>query len=166
MVAMGDAQAARIAAIERRFPGLVRTHFRITSPEDQRYNCAAWAAGETHRNWHPASFGGLYWPGGAAGDDLGSWVLAFSTLGYERCDSRALEPGFEKVAIYGTADFPLHVARQLQTGYWTSKLGPREDVEHELLALEGEEYGRVLAVLSRPVATRPGNSQAVSLPRL
>lgn len=146
---MGDAQAARVASITRRFPGVAGTHFRVTSPEDRGYSCAAWAAGETRQNWHPSWYGGLYWPGGACDDDLAAWVRAFSTLRYLPCHSRALEPGIEKVAIYGTADFPLHVARQLQTGYWMSKLGPREDVEHELLALEGEEYGRVLAVLSR-----------------
>jgi hypothetical protein len=58
--------------------------------------------------------------------------------------------GVEKIAIYVRSDIPSHVARQLPNGKWTSKLGLREDIEHDLEALEGPEYGSVVLILSRP----------------
>jgi hypothetical protein len=139
-----------------RFPNLANTHVRLTSPDDHGYNCLAWAAGETVRCWHPATFGGMYWPGGPVEDTLEEWVRAYQTLGYRVCDSADMESGNEKLAIYADSDFPLHVARQLPNSFWTSKLGPREDIEHELDGLAGHEYGRVAVVLSRPHASRSG----------
>lgn len=92
-------------------------------------------------------------PEGAPPEDtLDGWTAAFATLGYRPCESADAEPDVEKVAIYGTPELPLHTARQLPPGRWTSKLGPREDIEHDLDGLEGDEYGRVLRLLSRPAA--------------
>jgi hypothetical protein len=72
--------------------------------------------------------------------------------GYTKCDSPALEPGFEKLAIYGDRLGFTHVAKQLPTGVWTSKLGAWEDIEHNNPeALEGKSYGRVKAVIRRPI---------------
>jgi hypothetical protein len=42
-----------------------------------------------------------------------------------------LEPGFLKVALYGTGLTYTHAARQLADGKWTSKLGKGEDIEHD-----------------------------------
>ena len=92
----------------------------------------------------------MYWPGGPAEDTLEEWIRAYGTLGFRVSDSAALESESEKLAIYADGEFPLHVARQLGTGYWTSKLGPREDIEHELDGLVGHQYGRVVVILSRP----------------
>jgi hypothetical protein len=133
-----------------RFPGLGRGHFRFTSPDDPMYNCLAWAGHETTRCWHPSAFGGLYWPGGEGADTTQEWVAAFTRLGYVECGSATHEIGVERLAIYADAGLPLHIARQLPNGWWTSKLGPREDIEHELHGLVGKEYGRVVCILSRP----------------
>ncbi|MCI0637958.1 MAG: hypothetical protein L0Y72_23715 [Gemmataceae bacterium] len=43
---------------------------------------------------------------------------------------------------------PTHAARQLPTGRWSSKLGPSEDIEHDLHALEGEIYGTIALKLA------------------
>ncbi len=86
-------------------------------------------------------------------ETLESFVAAFNTLGYQLCDfSDALEPGFEKVAIYAKADGrPTHMARQLETGVWTSKLGEGCDIEHDALSgVEGVAYGRAVQMLKRP----------------
>lgn len=151
---MGDTKETRLKRLASRFPNLATTHVRPTSPDDHGYNCLAWAAGETARCWHPDPFGGMYWPGGPAPDTLEEWIRAYGTLGYGASDSADVESGTEKLAIFADGEFPLHVARQLPNGYWTSKLGPREDVEHELDGLVGNEYGRVVAILSRPVGDR------------
>lgn len=135
----------------QRFPGLATTHFRFTSPDDSGYNCYAYAGGDTRRNWHPSAYAGLHWPGGESeGESLADFLAAYALLGYQACESAELEVGVEKIAVYADEMGPTHVARQLKNGYWTSKMGPREDIEHELSGLEGECYGRVVAVASRP----------------
>ena len=65
----------------------------------------------------------------------------------------------EKLAIYGDEHGFTHVARQLENGRWTSKLGEQWDIEHELEAVAGQEsawpayrYGSVVAFMSRPRA--------------
>jgi len=65
-----------------------------------------------------------------------------------------MEVGFEKVALFADAQgLPLHAARQLSDGRWTSKLGEQEDIEHALRDLEGVAYGNVALVMKRPLAT-------------
>jgi len=66
-------------------------------------------------------------------------------------DSFELEIGFEKVAIYARDGTPLHAARQITSGKWVSKLGPREDIEHDLHGLAGNIYGSVAVILVRPI---------------
>ena len=60
-------------------------------------------------------------------------------------------PGVEKVCLYEKGGVPTHAARPLQSGRWKSKLGPDEDVEHDLSELEGKRYGRPAAWFARPV---------------
>ena len=82
---------------------------------------------------------------------LGAYVSAFGTLGYERCADGSLEDGFEKVAIYESfSGYVVHMARQLPTGRWTSKIGQLEDIEHAGPdELEGREYGRIVQYMRR-----------------
>ena len=87
---------------------------------------------------------------------LAAYVAAFGTLGYEQCADGSLQEGFEKVAIYEPlSGYVLHMARQLPTGRWTSKLGGLEDFEHASPAeLEGREYGAVVQYMRR-IASPP-----------
>ena len=66
------------------------------------------------------------------------------------CESGELEENVEKLAIYATSDGkPQHIARQLPSGIWTSKLGRLEDIEHELAGLSGKLYGTVCKFMAR-----------------
>jgi hypothetical protein len=76
-------------------------------------------------------------------------VATFTTLGYVPCSGEGPEPGFEKVALFARDGVPTHAARQLLNGRWTSKLGLREDIEHDLHAVSGELYGSVVLFLKR-----------------
>ncbi len=139
--------------MERSFAGLKGDRYKITSPATPAYNCAAWAASETERCWDPAAQGGDYWPAEVPHVlSLANVTAAFATLGFAPCDTAELEPGFEKLALYADGrGEPTHVARQLPSGAWTSKLGAAEDIEHDSLAdLEGPVYGQVARVLRRP----------------
>ena len=135
--------------------------FVETSPATPEYNCLAWAAGETDRWWWPDLMGLYAWPEGVPRrENLEAFVQAYGTLGYEPCDSDALEPAVEKIAIYvDPSSRPTHAARQLRSGKWTSKLGQGIDVEHD--ALDGDypaacAYGQVAMTLARPrLSPRP-----------
>ena|SRR5437879_4884337 len=140
--------------IEHLFPRLRGTAYRLTSSPDDSYNCIAWAAGVTKKWWWP--FGDpqrTYWPEGVSREEtLDAFRIAFVALGYMTCDHAEAEPGFEKIAVFtDTAGCPLHAARQLPDGQWTSKLGAMDDIEHALYGLEGMQYGRVALVMKRRV---------------
>ena len=103
------------------------------------------------RHWLPAD-----WPD----DDFGLAALeqVFRTLGYESCGTEvSLEPGFVKVALYGSGLLYTHAARQLPNGKWTSKLGRGEDIEHDAPDdVAGGVYGVVMGVMKRRAASSGG----------
>lgn len=130
------------------FPALRK--IRITSPKDTGYNCFAWAGQDTRKLWLPNP--DFYWPHGVPYDaTVTGYVKAFGTLGFECCESDDLEDGFEKVAIYQwNHGIVSHMARQLPSGKWTSKIGDLEDIEHDQpQELEGEGYGVVVQYMKR-----------------
>lgn len=142
------------ARLEHLFGNLRNSRYRITSPDTPFYNCIAWAAGETHRRWWPI---GAYWPDDAPNEEtVESFIVAFRTLEYEPCEDGRLEKGYQKLAIYVDATgTPTHMARQLDSGAWTSKCGSLEDIEHETLNAVGghgpDDYGQVVKYLKRPL---------------
>src|SRR5262245_52884149 len=141
-----------VSHLEHLFPALQGTAYHRTSPPERRYNCVAWAAGEVRQWWWPDPGGPSYWPPGVERtESLSAFRAAFVSLGFELCSAADQEAGYEKVAVYADAQgFPTHVARQLSNGRWTSKLGELEDIEHDLQALTGREYGGAALLLKRP----------------
>jgi hypothetical protein len=139
------------------FPGLRGTVYRVTSPADPDYNCIAWAAGVTDDWWWPHPEPRAFWPPGVSrGATITAFEEAFAWLGYAPCEAQEPEVGYEKVALYATADGrPTHMARQLPDGQWTSKLGEQVDLEHELHALAGDLYGAVVRILRRARPASP-----------
>ena len=69
--------------------------------------------------------------GAPRNESVEAFTIAFGQLGYTTCEDGTLESGFEKVAIYEANNVVTHMARQLDTGMWTSKLGNGEDIEHK-----------------------------------
>jgi hypothetical protein len=140
-------------SLEDLFPALRSTSYQITSPPSDKYNCIAWAAGDTKHWWWPDADLEDNWPEGVIrAQTLAAFESAFSTLGFVPCDNSNQEHGFEKVALFAAPDgSPKHAARQLANGRWTSKLGLREDIEHNLHDLEGLAYGSVVRLLKRPI---------------
>ena len=97
-----------------------------------------------------------YWPANALRQvTLEAFILAYGTLGYEPCPDGTLEPGFQKIVLYARAGKPTHVARQLDGGAWTSKLGKWVDIEHDdpdevLRFPKCSIYGDPVQFLKRP----------------
>lgn len=97
-----------------------------------------------------------YWPAGVErAETRQAFLGAYGKLGFVPCEDGAVEPGIEKIALFGRGpagqETPTHAALQLETGEWTSKLGPLEDVTHSAVEdVCGPVYGRVICYLSRP----------------
>lgn len=148
----------RMQAIRNTFPGA--RSLVITSPRDVRYNCIAHALGISDAVWWPMGFGDLRWlPGWPRALTVDNFEGVF--VGFERCADGTHEPGFEKIAIYAKSKVPTHAARQLESGRWTSRLGPDEDVEHDLADLNGRRYGQSVVFLRRPwpASSPPGTGR-------
>jgi hypothetical protein len=125
--------------------------FTVTSLPSDTYNCAAWAANEDHRYWWPD--GQNYWPANVAMNlSAASFAAAFSTLGYVTCPSGKLEKGFEKIALFTRDGVPAHMARQLPSGKWTSKLGESYDIALEDLSGLSGKMGKVSLFMKRKAA--------------
>ena len=139
------------AELEAEWPNLANTKYEITSKHTSEYNCLAWAANENDRWWSPLPEDDYYWPEGAPREEtVQAFIIAFQICGYELYSNGELEHGFEKIAIYVTADGkPQHIAKQLDDGMWSSKLGCLEDIKHELDGLEGKFYGTVQQFMRR-----------------
>lgn len=135
------------------FRNLNATNHTVTSLESSDYNCAAWAARDDQVRWWPDSrLAEYYWPTPRRDGSLDAVVEGFESLGFVLCPSPELETGYEKLAIFANDDGPTHVARQLNTGRWTSKLGDWEDIEHSTLAnVECDGYGRAVRFMRRPL---------------
>lgn len=142
--------SAELAAMH---PNLIADGGKKTSEKDPGYNCIAWAAKRDKKWWwQPGGGTGIFWPKGVLDDfTFECFVQLFENFGYVKCNGYGLEILYERVAIYAHADGEFsHVANQLPSGAWTSKLGPDEDVQHDSPhGLEGQSYGTVKQVLKR-----------------
>ena len=141
--------------LEKQFPHLSEEGYTVTSADTIDYNCVAWAAELESEWWWPDAMNQEYWPEGVPREEtLSAFTAAFQTIGYDVCDNESLESGFSKIAIYGDAQqVPRHVARQLASGGWTSKIGQYEDIQHKTLkALMGKSpaYGEVIRIMKKP----------------
>lgn len=128
----------------RRTPALEGVVLRPTSPATRRYNCLAWALGDTSKAWAPhgsprrreCDGTRTYWPEGAPSlDELGSYAAVLKRQGFRPCEDEESRPGWTKIVLYVErsrgVDLVHHAARQLPSGKWTSKVGELIDVEHD-----------------------------------
>jgi hypothetical protein len=123
---------------------LPNLHFRPyyqRSEIDPGYNCLAFAVDRNDIFVSTSPVNGYHWPPRNE-RRLDSWSEYIKQHGFEDCDDGTFEPGFQKIALYATAQGPKHAAKQLKNGSWASKLGSNIDIEHPHLdALEGDLYG-------------------------
>ena len=132
-------------------PWLSESDYEVKSEATDSYNCASWALEITNRKWWPnARSKGYHWPINEHKETLDAFVEVYGTFGYTQCENATLEEGFEKLAIYTKQGIPVHVARQLANGIWTSKCGWNwEDIEHELDDIKDLMYGTVEIYMKR-----------------
>ena len=148
------------AELEIKWPKLTSANYKKTSEATARYNCLAFANDNERKWWEAGLHGGLYYWPESVPDTLEGWVRLFEVQGYECTTNRAIEPRFEKVAIYVDLKdlLPGHVAKS-DGKVWKSKLGKYQDIQHSTLdVLEGDrecEYGIVERILRRRIK-KPG----------
>ena len=139
---------------DREFPSLRSEGWRRTN-EPANYNCIAFAAGDATRYWWPNLFepepSDSYWPASVPNHEtLDAFIQAFAAHGFLLCEDDAVEPGFDKIALYSLSGLVKHAALQWPNGKWRSKLGPHEDIETTLQGLCGPAYGSVAQFMKRP----------------
>jgi hypothetical protein len=134
------------------FPQLDRNVLVISSPQTPKYNCIAFAAGETHRWWWPDQLRVCYWPRVAPRSEaIPAFQAAFESIGYRLSSGTNLEDDVEKIAFFHMNGRPTHAARQLRNGLWTSKIGRSFDIVHDIEGMEGQEYGAIALIMERPL---------------
>lgn len=135
--------------IRTAFPNLQHGGLIVTSKPTLDYNCIGWAAGDSDNWWWPST--DSYWPEGIDRvNTIENFILAFQTVGYEKCNNGDFESQYEKVALYAISNVPKHMARQLPSGVWTSKLGPKWDIQHATAqCVENNVYGKVVLYMRR-----------------
>lgn len=132
------------------FPDLDPALVQITSPIAPAYNCIAYAVGDLRRWWWPDPDRTCYWPPNVLrAVHLSAFQQAFESLGFRLTADKSAEPEYEKLAMFAKQAIPTHAARQLRNGLWSSKLGSREDISHNLEGLECAKYGKVAFLMRR-----------------
>lgn len=139
---------------EADFPLLAGSGYLRTSDYDPSYNCVSHALGFCDR-WTqppvmPSPF--IFWPPGVmVSFALDAYVELFQHYGYTICSDGKPVELVEKIALYGDlyGQFT-HVAKQLENGRWTSKLGAMEDIEHpDTIHVESDGYGEARIFMER-----------------
>ena len=133
------------------FPELASEDFEIVEEPSNRYNCIAYAAGDTSDWWWPDGIN--YWPPWATlTERIESLIEAFTGLGYQQCDGSNVEGGYQKVALYEGQGEMKHAAAQMPNGAWRSKMGQGPVIEHRSPeSLAGGPYGEVHCFMRRPL---------------
>jgi hypothetical protein len=91
-----------------------------------------------------------YWPSGVTRQySLEAYRSAYEALGYTETTGEDLEPEYQKIALFTKYGVPTHASRQLESGFWTSKLGRDVDMKHRLQGVCGNQYGEVALILRR-----------------
>lgn len=151
--------------IDKHWPFLIEgTNFEFTSLRTDRpefydgndYNCFSWAINKPDY-WR--SLGGYGFPELKGVDDsifddsVQSYVTIFGQYGFSVCQETKPEKGFVKIVLYGNdAGKWTHVARQLDNGEWTSKMGDYEDIKHiDVDCVGGGSYGKPLIYMKKPL---------------
>lgn len=142
-------------SVSDKFPHLI--NYEVTSPIDKNYNGVAWAMFDRNKCWEPDPFGFSYWPANLPRQlTLRVFEQLFEDHEYEYTDNFQFEFGYEKVAIYVLDGQPTHVARQEDSGNWTSKVGRCEEINHlDPCFLENGEFGNVATILKRRISLFP-----------
>ena len=119
----------------------------VTSSDDPEYNCVAWALGLTDR-WVWPGRDDAWWPDSIRQDDsVESFIELFRSVDFERCDSAALETGYERVAVFASGE------RQIEADLSSATLRDRYAKEHADRRAKLAALSRERAIPVLPIST-------------
>jgi len=126
--------------LERLFPKLLATEYKIKEARQPRYNCLALVAGKKGKWVQPTTL-------------TNGLIQYLEDLGWRVCDTGESKTGVTKMCIYVDqyGDWT-HACLQTQKGKWLSKLGNGALIEHNAAdALEGTypAYGQCKYFMQR-----------------
>jgi type VI secretion system secreted protein VgrG len=139
-------------SLQQAFPRLRDNLIEVIADANPGYNCISWSLGVTD-HWVNPETGPSYAP-------LSRMDRMYAEQGYYREHDLnwRLEPGYEKVVVYGTLNLDAtihevtHAAHQERDGTFTSKLGQLPVIRHATPEdLRGPSYGLPVAVYVRPI---------------
>jgi hypothetical protein len=144
---------------------LLSDGYCVSSKRDKNYNCVTYAVdGDIARWWEPSDEPGFYWPLPITGDydtdyAFEQYVKAFEHEGFSECPDGALEPGFQKIALFQHEDEKFgHVTRQQRNGKWECKMGPFEDLKHRSIDKNKPcSYGTLKMFMNRRIKDEAQN---------
>jgi hypothetical protein len=153
----------KVPAIIRYHPKLNHVNHKVTSPKDPSINCWAYALG--YFTWlEPDPLNQYFWPSGIPRNyTMSAFEAMLLKEGFTPTKTLTVEPNIEKIAAYILGQNCTHFARQINSKWWSSKLGALEDVSHTLDSLEGPVYGQVHQVYARPVRNPSSNLTSASV---
>lgn len=155
---MGSAaRVDKLGSFQAICPNITKNNHLIASRATKAYNCVAWALGDEGRWYEPTPSGQYFWPSNKNKDySLKSYVEMFAEQGFAICEECRPEHGFQKISVYAKEGEFTHVALQLPSGRWSSKLGTLEDIEHDTLeVLSGPAYGKPSLFMRRTESESP-----------
>ena len=137
--------------LAKAFPRLSGEKFEIVAQPSNRYNCIAYAAGDTNAWWSHRE--NRYWPDHATrSDSIESLKKVFAVLGFQQCQDSHVEDGYQKIALYEQQGLWTHAAVQTPAGRWRSKMGAGPVIEHlSPESLSGGKYGAPTVHMRRAV---------------
>lgn len=136
----------------RVFPRTLERGHTVTSEVTQSYNCFSWVIGRKDVGIWPDSVGETRWIRGLKRvESVEAIAEALRVFGFEPCEDRNFERAYLKVLLMAKGpEEPTHLAFQLPSGLWSSKLGGSHDIEHAADGLCGDYYGDVVGFFRRP----------------
>ena len=136
---------ATTEVIKKWWPRLKKNKFHFTSEQTPYYNCFSWAMKVTNIWMDMYYFSNKF---NIKYSELDHSANGYAEIlkkyfNYEICPDGSFEKNMEKVVLYENKYGEwTHIARQLDNGNWTSKLGKLEDIEHyNINCLSDGDYG-------------------------
>ena len=138
------------------YPNIINgINFKIVEQDDINFNCIAHSLGIRNMSIWPAKLELWVWDKSLPYiNTINNFVNLYRKFNYEICEDSSWEPDYDKIALYisilSCRNTVSHAAKQIDSYWWSSKMGGDELFEHDLEAIENKNVGTKYVFLKRP----------------
>ena len=138
------------------YPNIINgINFKIIQQDNEDYNCIAHSLGYNHITIWPISKRFWVWDKTLPYiNTINNFVSLYRKFNYEICEDSSWEFEYDKIALYISVlsgrNTVSHAAKQIDSYWWSSKIGGDELFEHTLEAIENKNVGTKYVFLKRP----------------